>query len=110
MERECELDEVKEKEFEVLFEYKGSRKEIVVTPNTLCTCIEQELHALGEAEAVVSVSNAGNCDDSSDRMFLLQKWSTKWDAYVKIEVLEEIQEHDKVSVTRKPVVSPKVSS
>ena len=63
---------IKEEEIDVLFEYKGSRKDCTATHSTLCLYIEQQLRGFGESEAIVSVPSSGSGPESSDQVFLLQ--------------------------------------
>ena len=92
---------------EVLFEYKGSRRELLLPVSTLCDCIEHELQGLGASGATVSLSACpSQNDDDNSRSFFLQRWSDKWGAFVNVESLKEIHGDDRLTVVRKPVSSP----
>ena len=41
----------------VLFEFKGSRKELSLQPSKICTVIEEELRLMGFGRAVVTLSS-----------------------------------------------------
>ena len=96
---------IKEEEIELLLEYKGSK--CVTTNSTLCLCTAQHLRDLGEPEAVVCLSDDAGAGDG--QVFLLQKWSVRWNAFVNVERLGEVCDGDRISAVPKPVSTLKVS-
>ena len=64
---------------EILFEYEGSKRALVVTPFNLVHIIENELKdGFGIDNAAVSCSPSR--DNTSD--FLIQKWYPKWNTFI----------------------------
>ena len=82
---------------EVLFEYKGSRKELILPVSTLCDRVEQELEGLGVSGATVTVSpGSAQTEDDNARTFFLQRWSSKWGTFVNVESVCEIGGGDRL--------------
>jgi len=56
-------------------------------------------------------SGAEKKDDTprANSEYLLQKWSKKWEAYVDVAKLEEVEDGDKVTVIPKPAKAYSVS-
>ena len=74
----------------MLFEYAGSRRPLLVTRNeTLCNVIEGELKKFGCIELRVKVSAANA--PSGQSYFLLQWWSTTWNAFVDVESIDDVE-------------------
>ena len=92
---------------EVLFEYKGSRKELVFQVSDVCGRVEQELRELGVTEPSVNLcAGLAKPADENPNCFFLQKWCNKWGAFVNVQNVREIRSDDKLTVVRKPVGSP----
>ena len=92
---------------EVLFEYKGSRRELLHPVSTLCDRIEQELEGLGVAGATVTLcAGSSQTDDDDSPRFFLQRWSSKWQTFVNVESICDIHGDDRLTVVRKPISSP----
>lgn len=83
----------------VLFEFKGSRTELDITPSNICTAIEEELGQMGFGGAVVTLSSK-ICDGPDH--FFIQRWCKKWDAFVNLNHIRELKERDKITVTPNP--------
>ena len=71
----------------VLFEYGGSRK-----PLCVCSILGRELEKHGLATPTIHLSSAGSIAPSS---FLLQRWSSTWNAFVDVQ---DIEDQDKITV------------
>ena len=92
---------------ELLFEYKGSREELILPVSTLCDRVEQELEGLGVFGGTVTVTpGSAQTEDDNVRTFFLQRWSSKWGTFVNVESIYEIGGGDGLTVVRKPVSSP----
>ena len=92
---------------EVLFEYKGSRKELIFQASDVCDRVEQELQDLGVNEPRVNVSaGLAKPDNDNPNCFFLQKWCHKWGAFINVENVREINRDDRLTVVRKPTSSP----
>ncbi len=102
----AEHSQIKEEDIDILFGYKGSRKDCKATHSTLCMCIQQQLHSFGESDSVVLSGSCPEPESSNQEIFLLQKWSAKWNTFVNVDRVEEINDQDRVSVTRKPLSPP----
>ena len=99
----AEHSQIKEEDIDILLDYKGSRKDCKATHSTLCMCIQQQLHSFGESDPVVLSGSCPEPESSNQEIFLLQKWSAKWNTFVNVDRVEEINDQDRVSVTRKPL-------
>ena len=89
---------------EVLFEYKGSRKELLLPVSTVCDRIEQELQGLGVSGATVTLSPG--LAKAQDNSFFLQRWCSKWGAFVNIDSVYELRGDDRLTVVRRLTSSP----
>ena len=87
---------------EVLFEFRGSKKELLFSPLDACSCIEQEIRNMGCPGAIVSLSSGAT--NSGDHFFL-QRWSHRWDSFVNVETHDQFMEHDKITVVANAVSS-----
>ena len=77
----------------VLFEYGGSRKPLCVSADaSLCSILGRELEKHGLATPTIHLSSAGSIAPSS---FLLQRWSSTWNAFVDVQ---DIEDQDKITV------------
>ena len=84
---------------EVLLEYEGSRRQLRVNENTfLINSVNEELRKIG-ARRTVELAGL----DGSGR-YLLQRWSSKWRAFVDVTELGEVVDGDRLTVVYKPVV------
>ena len=80
----------------VLFEYGGSRKPLRVSADaSLCSILGRELEKHGLATPTIHLSSAGSIAPGS---FLLQRWSSTWNAFVDVESYQDIEDQDKITV------------
>ena len=94
----------------VLFEYQGSKRALTLSPNLVCEAVTTELARFGKDGIVVKLSNAPSSsrDSTTGRVvYLLQKWSTTWEAYIDVERVDDIKDKDRLTAVRMPA-SPKV--
>lgn len=97
---------------EVLLVYKDSRRQLEVKKrDDVCNVVATALEKIGwhglvtvlepEASSVCSVQ----CS-STTPVYILQRWSERWNAFVDIDRIDEIKDGDKLTVISKPVGSP----
>ena len=88
----------------VLFVFKSSRREVQLSPGRpVCDLLSDELKKAGH-EATVCVSEApGN---AKPPVYILQRWSEKWQAFIDVSNESEIVDGDKLTVIPKPGLSP----
>ena len=99
----------------VLLEYKGCKREInIANVPSACEAVARELKKLGK-DALVAISR-GECSSSTSTaredgrpVYVLQKWSSKWDTYVDVADVGEINAGDRLTVVAKPTGSPQDS-
>ena len=97
---------------EVLFEYRGSRRQLSVSDKeSLTRVVSGELQRVGKTRAQVFTAN-DNLPARGDRpeVYLLQKWSDQWDCYVDVAHHNEVSDGDKLAVIAKPKPPSRVSS
>ena len=93
---------------EVLFEYRGSKREIIVEPSHLCKDVANELeikHGISRPTVSLSASAATRGSSSLPRgntaeKYFLQKWCSKWKEYVDVERASDVKEGDKLTVVK----------
>ena len=59
----------------------------------------------GHAAPVVTLSSS-----ASPNEFLLQRWSVRWNAFVDVQRVSDIQDQDRLTCIPKPGLSPQVCS
>ena len=99
-------------ELEILFEYQGSRKPLCrLKRERVIEVLKQELARFGDAAAVVQLSGEESDDTGNSSVYLLQKWSNTWGAYIDVEGIDDLEDRDKVTVVPMPIsVDPRPSS
>ena len=68
----------------------------------MCAAIEQELSRFGKEGIRVQLS----AHSGSSNSYLLQRWSTTWNAYIDVEDAADLEDKDRVTVVQ--MSSPKV--
>ena len=100
--RACMWSAMDSEKIHVLFEYAGSRRPLLVPRNgALCNAIERELEKFGCVEPCVQVSAVLHAP-SGGRSFLLQRWSTTWNAFVDVESIDDVESQDRLTVVPAP--------
>lgn len=102
---------------EVLFEYKGSRRQLTVAEREGVTrVVSSELRRLGRSRAQVFTANDELPTATGRRgqaalpdIYLLQKWSQQWDCYVDVNHCNEVTDGDRLAVIAKPKPPSKVT-
>ena len=84
----------------VLFEFKGSKKELILSVSSICERVQEELMCLGVPEAVVAPYDQLPPGEG----FILQRWIAKWNSFVNVQSVYEIKDEDRLTVVRKPRV------
>ena len=107
MHKSATMTEQGVKVVQVLFEYQGSKHQLTLTPSLVCETITRELAKFGKDGVIVKLSNAAS-SSSSPAVYLLQKWSSSWGAYIDVESVGDIKDKDRLTVVPMPVGSPKV--
>ena len=88
---------------EVLLEYKNSRRALKVTAHHMLETVEKELIALGAKRPVVELAGVERSQRGTH--LILQRWSSKWEAYVDVSNVWDITEGDKLVVIPRPAAS-----
>lgn len=99
---------------EILFEFRGSRRQVSVADSESVTrVLSGELQRIGKPRARVFTAN----DDLPNRsqgplpdIYLLQKWSGQWNCYVDVAHCSEVIDGDRLAVIAKPKPTSKVSN
>ena len=103
------------KAMEVLFEYRGSRRQLGVSDKENITqVVSGELHRLGRPRAQVYTANddlpgVGEQSRRSE-IYLLQKWSDQWDCYVDVAHYNEVSDGNRLAVIARPKPPSKVQA
>ena len=99
---------------EVLFEFQGSRR--LLKPQSSEAVVElvlAEVKKFDQYAFILCESISDNDPEQSNAEprvgYLPQKWSQKWDAYVDVITVDEVDDGDKLTVTLKPAKSISVS-
>ena len=93
------MESDKEKEFEVLFEFGGSRKPLSLQRDSLVGVVERELVSfVGDACLLPFAKLPSDVPTTSKKvLYLLQRWSDKWDAFVDVKCADEVQDGDRLT-------------
>ncbi len=81
---------------EVLLEIRGSRRPLKPFTEKAVLDIVKSL----DKEAFISLSDSVD-DDLGGSPYILQRWSAKWNTYVDVYALNEIQDQDQITVIPK---------
>ena len=99
---------------EVLFEYRGSKREVSVgNPECLTGVISDELRRIGKSRALVLTSHdtlpqpVGR-GRAPPEIYLLQKWSGLWNCFVDVRHFNEVSNGDRLAVIARPKPPSKV--
>ena len=99
---------------EVLFEFQGSRR--LLKPQSSEAVVElvlAEVKKFDQYAFILCGSISDNDPEQSNAEprvgYLLQKWSQKWDAYMDVITVDEVDDGDKLTVTLKPAKSKSIS-
>ena len=95
-------------EVQVLFEYKDSRRQLTLLPTAVCEVIGEEMMKFGYVTPIVKLSTSERASVSHADEYLLQRWSQRWNTFVDVQNVDEIYDHDRLTVIPKPVCSPQV--
>ena len=88
---------------EILFEYEGSKRTIKCTAATeLHDRICGELDALGVTDSSVGFAHESG---TSNKAFILQRFSSKWSTFVDVDKAEDISNGDRLTVVPSPVAA-----
>ena len=91
----------------VLFVFKGSRRELLVPPGrSVCDLLTDELKKTGNDATVCVGEPYEPPGNAKPPIYLLQRWSEKWQAFLDVSDPSEIFDGDKLSIIPKPGLSP----
>ncbi len=99
---------------EILFEYRGSRRQLeVAEKESITRVVTDELRRVGKSRAQVftaseDLPSMGGGGQKPD-IYLLQRWSSQWDCYVDVSHCNEVTDGDKLAVIAKPKPSSVVN-
>lgn len=97
--------EVNSQTVTVLVEFEKSRFEIRSSSRSICKDVEKKL-SLWVEKPVVCVTDE-QYTRREKNVYLLQRWSDKWQSFVNLSSTEKLMPNDKLAVEPKPVNSPK---
>ena len=89
-------------EFAVLMEVGKSRRQVIVTRNSIFEQLHQELRKLDPQISLLQRDDTGT--------FILQRWSEKWSTYVDVQREEDVSDGDKLQVIARPSLAADCSS
>ena len=87
---------------EVLFEYKGSKRTIKCSTRELRDRVCGELDALGVTDSSVGFAHESG---TSNRAFIIQRFSSKWNTFVDVDKAEDVLNGDRVTVVPSPAAA-----
>lgn len=85
------------REFEVLLEFGGSRRPLVVNQSNLLSKVEQCLGKLGVDGRVILSDHSSS---SSKHVYILQQYSDKWKKFIDVVNFESLNAGDCLSVAK----------
>ena len=93
---------------EVLFEYRGSKREIIIESSHLCEDVARELetrHGISRPTVALTVTATGASSSSQSHgntpeRYFLQKWCSKWKKYIDVEHARDVKEGDRLTVVK----------
>ncbi len=99
---------------EVLFEYKGSRRQLnVAGGESLTRVLSRELQRVGKPRAQVFTAKddlpSSRRGEQVPDIYLLQKWSEQWECYVDVAHCNDVSDGDRLAVVAKPKPTSKVN-
>lgn len=87
---------------EVLFEFRGSRRHITVAGSGAVTeIVAQELRRLGRRNAQVFAASA-DLSEVRGPAYLLQVWCPKWESFVDVRDVRDVEDGDRLAVAALP--------
>ena len=92
-------------EVEVLFEFRESKRQLKVSPKSICKVLAQELSQFGKEGVVVQLAKPQSSRDTVQPagVYLLQRWSTTWQTIIDVESIQEIDDKDRLTVVPMPI-------
>ena len=84
----------------VLLELGNSRKEIFEERDHLVYVIEKELTNVGKKGILAYFSCERGHQSLANDVYILQRWASRWETYVDVSDLEQIEDGDRLTVVR----------
>ena len=92
-------------DIEILFEFKGSKSNLICPPNGIVEAIQLKIAAFGYKDKKISL------DDDVNQDFILQRYSSKWETFIDVTTCSNFCNGDRVTVIPNPAIeSPKVNN
>ena len=92
----------------VLFEYKDSRQQLTVLPTAVCKVTAEEFVKFGYIAPMVKCLTSERASVSHADEYLLQKRFQQWNAFVDMQKVDKIHDHNRLTILPKPVCSSQV--
>ena len=86
----------------VLFEMDSSRKEMCEERDRLVFAIESELTNVGKSGILAYFSCERDHQSVTTDVYILQRWSLRWQAFVDVTDVDQIEDGDRLTVIRQP--------
>ena len=88
-----------------------SRKELTLHPDdeNVAFVVEKEIKKLGK-DGIVVLSSSVSKEHSSQKVYILQRWSKKWKAFVDVTDVKQIVDGDRLTIARLPFSPAKAAS
>ena len=83
---------------EVLFEMNGSRKVLCVGRNEIVYTLENEIGLLGIDGILAYFSCVRGQSAGTKKVYILQKWSDKWNAFIDVTDTDQIVDGDRLTI------------
>lgn len=85
---------------EVLLEIDESRRVLAIDKDHLVFSVEEELGKVGKDGLLAYFScEPGGCHSSSKSVYILQRWDSRWNAYVDVMDIEQVVNGDRLIYT-----------
>ena len=95
---------------EVLLEYKASRRQLAVADHdSVCDVLASVLRNAGwQGQLMFGApeTSTASAQLSSPSVYILQRWTERWNTFVDVENVMEVKDGDRLTVNLKPVGSP----
>ena len=82
----------------MLLELSNSRKEIHEERDYLVCVIKEELKKIGKNGILAYLSCERGHHSLKQNVFILQRWALKWETYMDVTDLEQIEDGDRLTV------------
>ena len=91
-------------DMEVLLEINGSRKVLCVSRNEIVYTLENEIGLLGIDGVLAYFSCIRGQSAGAKKVYILQKWSDKWNSFIDVTDTDQIVDGDRLTVIQQDTV------